>query len=44
MEFDQSIIYSYDPGEEYYIYDYGIVIGFRYLIPLKNEKNSCQEL
>jgi len=44
MEFDQSIIYSYDPGEEYYIYDYGIVIGFRYLITLKNEKNSCQEL
>ena len=40
MEFDQSTLYSYDQGINYRSYDYGVVIGFRYLIPSKKAENN----
>ena len=40
MEFDQSILYSLFEQYDYYTYDYGVVIGFKYLIPSKDEKNN----
>lgn len=40
MEFDQSTLYSYDQGIDYRSYDYGVIIGFSYLIPSKKEENN----
>jgi hypothetical protein len=40
MEFDQTLLYSLFEDYDYWTHDYGVVIGFKYLIPSKNAKNN----